>query len=139
MAGDTGVVTDFDPPDPPLSTGRILLRPFRVSDAAAVARACQDPDIPRFTMMPASMTEADARVWIEQGLEWWPKGVARFAITLPPADDCVGQIGVQFDLAVRRAEAFYWLAAEARGAGVASEALELVTSWVFDGFDVARV
>jgi hypothetical protein len=32
-----------------------------------------------------------------RGLEWWPCGVARFAITIPPSDNCVGQIGIQFE------------------------------------------
>lgn len=130
---------DVAPPDPPLATERVALRPFRASDASDVARSCQDPTIPRWTMMTDAMTEADARSWIEQGLLWWPRGVARFAITIPPADRCVGQIGIQFDFAVRRAEAFYWLDDAARGGGLATESLDLVTRWAFRDFDVARV
>src|SRR3954454_10025774 len=49
------------PPDPALAGARVALRPFRVSDAAAIADSCQDPDIPRFTMMPEAMTEGGAR------------------------------------------------------------------------------
>ncbi len=127
------------PPDPPLAGSRVILRPFRTSDAAAIAQACQDPDIPRFTMMPAGMTEADAHVWIDRGLAWWPQGVARFAITTPPADDALGQMGIQFDEPMRRAEAFYWLDPKARGQGLAAEALDLVTEWAFCHFDVVRV
>jgi RimJ/RimL family protein N-acetyltransferase len=117
-------VTEVAPPDPPLVGERIALRPFQVGDAFAIARSCQDPDIPRFTMMPDAMTEAQAGQWIERGLEWWPRGVARFAITIPPAVDCVGQIGVQLDLPMRRAEAFYWLDRSVRGTGLAVEALD---------------
>lgn len=127
------------PPDPPLVGERIALRPFQVSDAGAIAQSCQDPDIPRFTMMPDAMTEEQAKQWIERGLEWWPKGVARFAITIPPAVDCVGQIGAQLDLPMRRAEAFYWLDRAVRGAGLAAEALELVTRWALRDFDIVRV
>lgn len=132
-------VTRVVPPDPPLAGARVLLRPFRADDAAAVAEACRDPDIPRFTMVPEDMTEDAAREWIERGLEWWQRGVARFAIVEPPADRCVGQIGVHFDEPMRRAEAFYWIAADARGRGIASEALDLVTRWAFRDFDIARV
>lgn len=47
---------------------RVFLRPFRVEDAADIAESCQDPEIPRFTMMPEAMSEAQARVWMEQRL-----------------------------------------------------------------------
>ena len=90
-------------------------------------------------MMPNAMTEAQARVWVERGLEWWSRGVARFAITVSPSDECVGQIGIQFDRALRRAETFYWLGATARGQGYAAEALNLVTEWAFRNFDIVRV
>jgi RimJ/RimL family protein N-acetyltransferase len=132
-------MADLSPPDPPLATARVKLRPFRLDDAADVARACTDPLIPAFTTMPAGLSEADARRWIASGLEWWPRGIARFAITLPADDVCVGQMGIQFDAPMRRAEAFYWLAREARGNGIASEALELVTTWALEHHDVARV
>lgn len=118
---------------------RISLRPFRLGDARAISAACQDPDIPRFTMMPDTMTEAQARVWIERGHESWSRGVARFAITVAPSDHCIGQIGIHVDRAVHRAEAFYWLGPSARGQGYAAEALHLVTEWAFRDFDVVRV
>ncbi len=127
------------PPDPPLAGARVALRQFRVGDAAAIAESCRDPDIPRFTMMPEAMTEDDAERWVERGLEWWPRGVARFAVTMPPSDECAGQVGMQFDFAARRAEAFYWLDRRVRGRGVASEALRLVTEWAFQEHGIVRV
>ena len=130
---------DVAPPDPPLATSRIALRPFAARDAEAVAAACRDPDIPRFTMMAEGLTEAQAAVWIERGRQWWSRGVARFGIVLPPADRCVGQIGIQLDQQARRAEAFYWLDRAVRGQGIACEALELVTQWAFQDFDIVRV
>ena len=136
---ETVRVPDLVPPDPPLAGPRVVLRPFRVGDAAAIAEACKDPDIPRFTMMPEGLTEEGAREWIEDGLEWWPRGLARFAVTLPPSAECAGQMGIQFDLPARRAEAFYWLDSRARGQGIASEALDLVTEWAFRDHDVVRV
>ena len=130
---------DLVPPDPPLAGSRVALRPFRVSDAAAIAAACQDPDIARFTMMPEAMTEAVARKLFEHGLAGWPHGLARFAMTLPPADVCVGQMGMQFDLGARRAEAFYWLDRRVRGRGIVTEALNLVVEWAFRDHEVVRV
>ena len=131
-------MADVIPPDPPLAGALVRLRPFRLDDADAVARACGDPDIPAFTMMAPNLTVEEARQWIATGLEWWPRGVARFAITIPPEDGCVGQVGVQFDFAMRRAEAFYWVAPDVRGLGVASEALTLVTRWAFTDHGIVR-
>src|SRR6476660_8169722 len=136
---ETVRVPDLAAPDPPLAGPRVVLRPFRVGDAAAIAESCRDPDIPRFTMMPEGLTEEGAREWIERGLEWWPRGLARFAVTLPPSAECVGQIGIQYDIRARRAEAFYWLDSQARGRGIASEALNLVIEWAFRNHDVARL
>ena len=89
-----------------------------------------------------SMSEAQARQWIEHGLERWPRGLAPFAPTVAPLlDECIGQIGIQFlDFAMRRAEAFYWLDRGARGRGIAVEALNLVTEWAFRHFlDIVRL
>lgn len=132
-------MTDLVPPDPPLVGDRVVLRPFEIADAAAIVESCRDPDIPRFTMMAEGLTVAEARTWIEQGHEWWPRGVARFAITVEPDDRCVGQVGMQFVLAARRAEAFYWLDRSARGRGIATEALDVVTRWAFRDHGVVRV
>jgi RimJ/RimL family protein N-acetyltransferase len=130
---------DLLPPDPPLAGVQAVLRPFRVGDAAAIAESCRNPDIPRFTMMPEAMTEEQARQWIERGLELWPRGLARFAVTVPPSDACAGQVGIQFDFAARRAEAFYWLDRRVRGRGIAVETLNLVTEWAFRDHGIVRV
>lgn len=132
-------MTVVEAPEPPLRGNQIALRPFQVSDAAAIAEACRAPDIPRFTMMPDGMNVEQAREWIERGLESWPRGLARFAIVVPPSDECVGQVGIMFEFPARRAEAFYWLDRRVRGRGIASEALDLVTTWAFRDHDIVRV
>jgi len=90
-------------------------------------------------MMPEKLTEDQARRWIESSLEWWPRGLARFAIALRPSDEFAGQIGIQFDFAARRAEAFYWLDPGVRGRGLAAGALNLVTDWAFRDHEIVRV
>jgi len=136
---DTVAIGDLVPPDPPLTGAHVALRQFRLTDAAAIAESCRDPDIPRFTMMPDAMTEDQARQWVERGLEWWSHGLARFAVTVPPSEECAGQIGLQFDFPARRAEAFYWLDRRVRGRGIAVEALSLVTEWAFRSHGIVRV
>lgn len=88
--------------------------------------------------MPDAMTEAQAREWIERRLELWSQGLFSFAITMPPDDRCVGQIGVYVEERFRLAETFYWLDRRVRGQGIAAEALDIVTRWVFDAHDIVR-
>jgi RimJ/RimL family protein N-acetyltransferase len=53
-------------PDPPLSDGVIALRGFQSADVAALVDACQDPEIPRFTLVPSPYTEDHARAWLRR-------------------------------------------------------------------------
>jgi RimJ/RimL family protein N-acetyltransferase len=129
--GKTGCVR-WSPPDPPLRTDRVVLRPFRIGDAAEVAAACTDPDIVRFTFMQEGLTEVDAQKWIEQANEWWPHGHARFAIVDSADDRVLGQVGMAVNEHLRSAEAYYWVSPTARRRCVASRALGLIADWAFD-------
>ena len=118
---------------------RVLLRPFRVEDAVDIAESCQDPEIPRFTMMPEAMSEAQAREWIERRLAQREQGIFAFAITLPPSDRCIGQMGVFLEPQFRRGEAFYWLDRRHRGQRITTEALNLIADWAFSEHGMARI
>ena len=131
-------MAELGPPEVPLTGRRVNLRPFRLDDAADVAESCQDPAIPRFTFMTADMTEDEARDWIERRSKRWSEGLCSFAITLPPSDRCVGQIGIHLEDRYRRGETFYWLDRRVRGQGVATEALDLVTRWAFAEHGLVR-
>ena len=127
------------PPSPALASERIKLRPFRNDDAVHVAHSCQDPLIPEFTFMPEAMTVEQAQRWITRRNELWPQGLASFAITGHDSDKPLGQIGASFEWAFNRAEAFYWLDVEARGQGLATDALKLITEWAMSEHAILRV
>lgn len=126
------------PNDDQLSGRRIRLRPFRADDAPDIAESCQDPDIPRYTFMPDAMTEDQARAWIDRRHELRAHGLHSFAITLPPDDRCVGQMGVHVERGHHRAETFYWLDRRFRGRGLTTEALDVMTRWAFTEHHVVR-
>lgn len=131
-------MNDRSPPDPRLTGPRVLLRRFRSDDAAAVAAACRDIEIPKYTLLPENLTEDDAHRWIDQRNELWSEGLRSFAITLPPADTCVGQMGISLEAHARRAGMFYWLDRAVRGRGIASEALDIATRWAFEELEIVR-
>src|SRR5207237_4087885 len=60
----------------PLTDGVVSLRPFVLADAAAIAAACRDPEIPRWTFMPEGLTVAQARAWIETAHDALQRGRA---------------------------------------------------------------
>src|SRR3982751_2670129 len=51
-------------PDPPLNDGEVALRPWRHADLLPLVKACQDPDIPRWTAVPSPYGEPDAREYL---------------------------------------------------------------------------
>jgi [ribosomal protein S5]-alanine N-acetyltransferase len=123
---------EWFPPTQRLRDGRVALRPFRASDAGAVASACRDPDILRFTFMKDGLTEEEAGEWIDSGNERWAAGHPRFAIVDDAHDDhLLGQVGLHFNPRHVSAEVHYWVVGSERGRGVASRALSLLIDWGF--------
>jgi RimJ/RimL family protein N-acetyltransferase len=100
----------------------VRLRPFEESDVPAIVDACQDPEIPRWTAVPSSYTEADARAWLASDEE------ESFAVVDRASGELLGSIGVRY-LDGGIGEVGYWVKREARGRGVATRALGLVARW----------
>lgn len=129
-------------PEPPLSDGVVALRGFESTDVDALVEACQDPEIPRFTLVPSPYTERHAREWLRRVAENRASGTGMtFAIVDAPAGDVLlGTIGLNvIDWERRAADLGYWLAAPARGRGVASRAVRLVEAWAFDTLGLDRL
>ncbi len=104
-----------------LADGVVALRPFTDDDVPAVAAACHDPEIARWTLVPEPYSEEDAREFVQefptaQASVDAADGALLGAISLDPAGEGRGQIG-------------YWVAREARGRGVATRALTLLSRW----------
>jgi RimJ/RimL family protein N-acetyltransferase len=117
---------------PPLQSGDVRLRPFRLDDAAAIAMACDDPAIGRFTFMEEGLTQAEARQWIEDKCGQWDEGIARFAIVHGTSDELLGHVGLAVVDRHQSAEVFYWVTRSARGRGVAVTAVGLLCDWGFE-------
>jgi RimJ/RimL family protein N-acetyltransferase len=129
------------PPNPPLSDGVVVLRPFRAEDAPAVAAACQDPDILRWVpMIPSPYGEADARAFILTTLQAWHEGTGyELAIAEAATGRYVGSIGLHLGPNPRRHSIGYLVAPEFRGRGYATRALRLLTRWGFEKFAIERL
>jgi RimJ/RimL family protein N-acetyltransferase len=123
------------PPDPQLTDGVVSLRPWgEPGDVAAITAACNDRAIAEFLdQIPSPYTEEDARTYIEICRIGWRQGSpTNFAIV--EAGAAVGAIGVRWldGLDAGTAEVGYWMAPGARGRGLCSRALRLVSRWVLE-------
>ena len=109
-----------------------------MEDAAAVATACRDPEIERWlALVPQPYTEDDARFYVQDCID---AGDDRFpfAITDASSGDVVGSIEMRVNR-LRTGHVGYWVAAEARGRGVASDALRALSRWAIEEHRLGRV
>jgi RimJ/RimL family protein N-acetyltransferase len=123
-----------------LRDGSLLLRPWRLEDVPRVAHICSDPEISRWTRVPSPYTEEHAQGWIEQTVRDWDSGEGEAAFAVTKSGEVVGAIGLRLheDYAVHGSIG-YWVAAEARGRGVATDALRLVSRWGLRDLGLPRV
>lgn len=110
----------------------MTLRPWLEEDAAEVARCCSDEEIAYWLdMVPQPYTEDDARAYIAGSLQGWRDGSsATFANTEAQSGALLGSIGVRLvPPGDETGDVGYWTRAEARGRGVTTRALVLVSRW----------
>jgi RimJ/RimL family protein N-acetyltransferase len=112
-----------------LTDGVITLRPPGDEDVDALYRECQDPEIQRWTGVPSPYHRENAIDYLERVKREEAEGkiVAFLAVD---AEELLGSFSVmELDKAPRYGEIGYWVAAAARGRGVASRAVTLLRDW----------
>ena len=107
----------------------LVLRAFTPGDQAVVREASTDPLIPLITTMPVPADDASVQLFIERQNERAATGQGySFAIADAATDQALGQIGL-WPLPHGRASIGYWVAPSARRRGVATYALEMISTW----------
>ena len=124
-----------------LSDGVVTLRGWTPDDVPWLVEACQDPEIPRWTVVPSPYTEADARSFVAMQADRRTTGeAAPFAIASAADDAPFGSIEITLhDWRNGRGEVGYWIAAPARRRGIALRAVALVSRWGFETLGLARL
>jgi RimJ/RimL family protein N-acetyltransferase len=118
----------------------IRLDLFGPDHLAAFAALFDDPDVGRFTRLPTSPPPDYAESWLCSYEEGRRDGTREaFAIVDVATGSFLG-IGVapRIDREARTLELGYVVAAEARGRGIATQALQLLTRWSFDEVGALR-
>jgi ribosomal-protein-alanine N-acetyltransferase len=99
-----------------------------------MAEAAGDPEIPRWTRVPSPYTKDDALRWIAVAAGMRRAGSA-FHLLIADAGDgaSLGSVGLEVHARPSlRGELGYWVAAPARGRGVATRAVGLLAGWALD-------
>ncbi len=122
-----------------LSGDGLLLRPWTPHDAGAVTAACQDPMVQRWTQVPSPYLPEHGADFTATSPERWARGLASFGIFDASTGALLGSHGFVAYPAVGTVEIGYWVAAEARGRGVATGATRLVTRWALREVGLHRV
>ncbi|MFK3676157.1 GNAT family N-acetyltransferase [Microbacterium sp. NPDC090218] len=124
-----------------LTTERLVLHAPTDADVEAIERACQDPEIPRWTTVPSPYTREHAEGFVALVAEWWAEG-SQTIWGIYAEGEFVGVIGlhhIQEHAAGGHAELGFWVAAEARGKGYVLEAARAVIDWGFTELGLARI
>jgi RimJ/RimL family protein N-acetyltransferase len=127
-------VLRLEPPSPPLDDGVVRLEPLTLDDEADMDAIARDPDVARFTYVPDPPTEGFIRSWIERYLRGWEEGaLAGFSVRESDGSAFLGFAGVvRFDADGREGEIGFIVAPAARGRGVATHTLALLSSWALE-------
>ena len=128
-------------PQPSLETKRLILRPFRLTDAPAVQELAGERDIADTTMnIPHPYEDGMAEEWIESREPGYEDGkIATFAIVLRDGSELVGAIGLQIDRGHNKAELGYWIGKPFWNLGYATEATIAILAFGFDKLRLGRI
>jgi [ribosomal protein S5]-alanine N-acetyltransferase len=125
---------------PTLRTTRLVLRPFRMTDASAVQQLAGASEVASTTLnVPHPYEDGMADVWIATHPAAFASGaMATFAITTLD-DTLVGAISLRLEPADARADLGYWIGVPHWGLGYATEAAIAVLAFGFDVLALHRI
>jgi RimJ/RimL family protein N-acetyltransferase len=116
-------------PDAPLTDGIVCLRQWRPDEADWYAERSRDPEIQRWTNEPPDLTADTVRAAIEELAR--TRAHAGLVITDAATGELLGNAGLAPAAERGTGKISYWVAAEARGRGVAVRAVRLLTAWAW--------
>ena len=125
---------------PVLEARDLRLRPFRPEDAAWVYYVSLDPELRRRISLPEAYSYAHARHFVDEiAVRTARDGLgADFAVEDRESRIGIGWVGLhRYD--VGSVTCGYWIAADARGRGLMTQALRAACRWAFDELGVREI
>ena len=124
-----------------LTTERLILRPFEMSDAQRIYQLCNNYNIYKSTLyLPYPYPIEAATNWIPTHEENFKNDKSYdFAITDKATGELLGAIGLSNNKTHKNGEVAYWVGEEYWGKGYGTEALKAVIDFAFDEKGYHRV
>ncbi len=130
----------FGAPQPTLGTGPVRLRPLTEADLPEMLRACQDPDMVRYTTVPNPYRPADAEFYLRLSHSAWLAGETGIFAVSDPDGRYLGTFDLRLDeWPARIGSLGFAVAPWARGRGIGTAALRLLCDWGFDALGLSRI
>src|SRR5918992_4991305 len=127
-------------PRPVLADESIRLVPLTPAHEPFVAALAQDDEVRAFTRFPTQPTSEFAGAWLTIYDEGWGDGSrAGFAIETHDGEFLGLGLFVQLEIEARQGEIGYVVGPSARGKGVATRTLRLLTDWGFSELGLERI
>jgi RimJ/RimL family protein N-acetyltransferase len=130
----------LEPPEPPLADDVIRLVPLEPRHEAACEALLDDEGVRTYTRVPSEPPDGFAAIWLGRYLDGWQDGSrAGFAIEAEDGEFLGLALVVEIEHEGRQGEIGYVIAPAARGRGVATRALRLLTDWAFSSLGLERI
>ena len=125
---------------PELTDGRVLLRGWKLSDAAALTAMAREDQCQRWCIgLPRPFSLVDAQHFIGTSKSAWELwGMARFAVVAAADQSLLASVAIK-PLPEASGEIGYMAATGARGRGFTAAALRLLAGWAFAALRMERL
>jgi RimJ/RimL family protein N-acetyltransferase len=119
----------------------VRLEPLDERFVPDFAELATEPEVLRFTRVPAQRGARFVTGWIAGYVQGWEDGTrAGFAIVDAQTGTFLGMCGlIRIDWETSESELGYVVAQAARGRGVAGRAIALISRWTFAALGLARI
>jgi RimJ/RimL family protein N-acetyltransferase len=117
---------------------RIHLEPFTAAHVPVWADLTLDPDVQRFTSVPEPPPPGYAQAWFDAYERGRLDGTREAFVVVEDGAVLGVGVAVAIDRPGRTVELGYTVAPQARGRGVATQALGALTAWAFTELDALR-
>ncbi|HKH29574.1 MAG TPA: GNAT family N-acetyltransferase [Gaiellaceae bacterium] len=130
----------LQPPSTPLADDAIRLVPMEARHVPGFEALLEDDDVRRHTRVPSEPPPDYGKTWLGRYEQGWRDGSrAGFAIESREGEFLGLGMIVQVDWEGRQGEIGYVVGRAARGRGVATRTLRLLTDWAFEELGLERI
>jgi RimJ/RimL family protein N-acetyltransferase len=119
-----------------LRDGDLVLRPWTLDDVPTIIEACNDAEIQHWIpTVPRPYTEEDARAFVLGEVP----GIGKEQFAITEGGQVVGSMGLGIRESTRNGSIGYWCAREARGRGLTTRALRLLSRYALEDLGLERL